>query len=78
MGFRQPDLSDAYSAIRRSIGEIQSPYNDGYVSSYCKKELYLLKSWLDDEYSRLPKFSDEQEWEQERIIQKLKQKESKS
>lgn len=72
MGFRQPDLSDAYSAIRRSISEIQSPYNDGWTSEACKHDLYLLKSWLDEEYSRLTRFPGENEWEKKRLMDLLR------
>jgi hypothetical protein len=73
MGFRQPDLELAYSAIRRSLGEIHSPYNDGWTSSSCKHDLYLLKCWLEDEYRRLPTFVGEEAWEQERLVEILKQ-----
>jgi hypothetical protein len=72
MGFRKPDLQDARSVIRTSLGEIHSPYNDGWTSSSCKQELYLLKCWLDEEYSKLPKFVGEEKWEQERLIEVLK------
>ena len=61
-------------AIGASLVEIRSPYNDGWTSSACKQELYLLKSWLDDEYNRLPKFIGEEQWEQERIVDILKRK----
>jgi hypothetical protein len=72
MGFLKPDISTAYSAIRKSLVEISSPYNDGWTSSSCKKDLYLLKCWLEDEYQRLPTFVGEEAWEQERIIDVLK------
>ena len=72
MGFRKPDLDSARHAIRACMGEIASPYNDGWTASACKHDLYLLKSWLDDEYHRLPTFVDEQQWEQERLIKILK------
>ena len=72
MGFLKPDISTAYSAIRKSLAEIDSPYNDGFTSAYCKKDLYMLKSWLEDEYQRLPKFVGEEKWEQERVIEILK------
>jgi hypothetical protein len=54
------------------MAEVKSPYNDGWTSSACKHDLYLLKSWLDDEYQRLPKFVGEEKWEQERLISILK------
>ena len=72
MGFQKPDLNVARLAIGTSLVEIRSPYNDGWTSASCKKELYLLKSWLDDEYKKLPKFIGEDQWEQERLIEILK------
>lgn len=72
MGFRKPDLTDAYSAIRQSIGEIKSPYNDGFTTSHCKQELYQLKCWLEDQYDSLPTFEGEEKWEQERIVDILR------
>ena len=72
MGFRKPDLETAQQAIRTCLGEIRSPYNDGWTSSACKRDLYMLKSWLDDEYKRLPTFVGEELWEQERLIGILK------
>jgi hypothetical protein len=72
MGFRKPDLDSAQQAIRACLCEIRSPYNDGWTSSACKRDLYMLKSWLDDEYKRLPTFVGEQQWEQERLIDILK------
>jgi hypothetical protein len=55
------------------LSEIHSPFNDGYTQMGCKQELYLLKCWLDTEYKRLPTFTGEEKWEQERLIQVLKQ-----
>jgi hypothetical protein len=72
MGFHKPDLDGAYVVIRKSLGEIHSPYNDGFTTLYCKKDLYLLKCWLEDEYAKLPTYNGEEEWEQERVIQILK------
>ena len=72
MGFHKPDLDSAYSSIRKSLGEIHSPYNDGFTSSSCKQELYQLKCWLEDEYHRLPKFTGEEAWEQHRLVNILK------
>ena len=72
MGFRKPNLDDARSAIRTSLVEIASPYNDGWTSSACKQDLYVLKCWLEDEYQRLPKFVGEEMWEQERVVEILK------
>ena len=72
MGFQKPNLATAYTAIRVSLAEINSPMNDGFTQSHCKQELYQLKCWLEDEYNKLPDFAQEQVWEQERIINILK------
>jgi hypothetical protein len=74
MGFRKPNLTEAECAIRRSLSEIHSPFNDGYTQMSCKQELYMLKYWLDDEYNKLPTFAGEEKWAQERLVQILKQK----
>lgn len=73
MGFRKPTLEDAYAAIRTSAMEINSPYNDGFTGFACKQELYQLKCWLEDIYNKLPEFDGEDKWEQDRMIQILKQ-----
>jgi hypothetical protein len=73
MGFKKPNLDPAYHAIRQTLTEIGSPHNDGFTGSYCKQDLYLLKCWLQDEYNKLPTFVGEEKWEQERLIQVLKQ-----
>ena len=72
MGFRKPNLDPAYGAIRQSLAEIASPFNDGWTSSSCKLELYQLKCWLEDEYQRLPTFTEETQWEQQRVVEILK------
>jgi pyruvate/2-oxoacid:ferredoxin oxidoreductase beta subunit len=60
-------------AIGASLVEIRSPYNDGWTSSACKRELYLLKSWLDEEYEKLPTFQEEEQWEKELMWDRLKE-----
>ena len=72
MGFQKPNVDLVYQTIRKSLGEIHSPYNDGWTSSSCKHELYLLKCWLEDEYKALPTFAGEEFWEQERLVEILK------
>jgi hypothetical protein len=52
MGFKKPDIASAYSAIRTSMGEIHSSYNDGWTQMGCKEELYMLKCWLELEYGK--------------------------
>ena len=73
MGYNRPALDMVYTAVRHSIAEIKSPYNDGFTSSYCKQDLYMLKCWLEIEYSKLPTFAGEEKWEQNRIVEILKQ-----
>jgi hypothetical protein len=73
MGYNRPTLDMVYTAVRNSIAEIKSPYNDGFTSSYCKQDLYMLKCWLEIEYSKLPTFAGEEKWEQNRIVEILKQ-----
>ena len=63
----------ARMAIGASLVEIRSPYNDGWTSQACKQELYLLKSWLDDEYKKLPTFREEERWEKELMWDRLKE-----
>lgn len=72
MGFRKPDLTPAYTVIRNCGFEALAPQNDGFIQMDCKYELFKLKCYLDDAYASLPKFSGEEEWEQERLIQVLK------
>jgi hypothetical protein len=72
MGFQKPNLVDARSAIGKCLGEIHSPYNDGWTQRSCKEELYMLKCWLEVEYSKLPTFVGEEKWEQEQLVQILK------
>jgi hypothetical protein len=78
MGFKKPSLDEAGWDIRRCLEEIKSPRNDGFVQQDCKKHLYLLKCWLEDEYKTLPVFLDEPLWEQERLIDILKTKHTQS
>jgi hypothetical protein len=76
MGFAQPDLRTAESEIRRCVAEINSPYNDGWTQRSCKHQLYQLKCLLDDVYPALPTFVGEEEWEQQRVIDLLKRRET--
>jgi hypothetical protein len=66
------NTADVYSNIQRMLREIHSPYNDGWTSSTCKQELYMLKCFIEDEYKKLPHFVGEEEWEQERLMNLLK------
>jgi hypothetical protein len=72
MGFRQPNLASARLEIGKCLGEIHSPYNDGWIQMSCKQELYMLLCWLEAEYKDLPTFAGEETWEQNRILEILK------
>lgn len=72
MGFRRPNFNQAELALRGILTEIASPWNDGFIQSSCKQELYVLKCWLEDEYNKLPTFAGEEKWEQERLVEILK------
>ena len=72
MGFRQPNLASARLEIGKCLGEINSPYNDGWTQRSCKEELYMLKCWLEAEYKDLTTFVGEEQWEQNRILEILK------
>ena len=72
MGFRQPNLASARLDIGKCLGEIHSPYNDGWTQRSCKEDLYMLKCWLEIEYSKLPTFIGEDKWEQNQILEILK------
>ena len=73
MEFRKSDIKQAHTALLNVLGEISSPYNDGWTASACKLELYVLKCWLEDEYCKLSTFVGEEQWEQEQILEILKQ-----
>jgi hypothetical protein len=73
MGFAKPDLHNVYNIVRRQLAEIHTLHNDGFIQMHCKQELYLLKCWLEDEYKKLPTFVGEEQWEQERLVDLLKQ-----
>jgi len=75
MGFRQPGNGASIIAqLRVLVAEAGSGYNDGWVASGCKHELYLVKCYLDDVYKQLPTFVGEEEWEKERVVELLKRK----
>jgi hypothetical protein len=75
MGFlKRTDADQVISLLRILASEARSGYNDGWTASSCKHELYRVKCYLDDVYKQLPSFSDEAEWEKERVAELLKQK----
>jgi len=72
MGFKKPDLESVRWAIQKSLIEIHNDRNDGFTQMSCKKDLYLLKCWLDDRYMHCPTFTGEEQWDQDRIVEILK------
>jgi hypothetical protein len=78
MGFKKSwDVADISHQIHSLARECASPYNDGFTSFECKKDLYQLKYIIDQSLSQTPDFGDlEQQWltdqEQKRIIKILK------
>jgi hypothetical protein len=66
------DERDIWLQLGRMMAEIRSPYTDGFTGSCIKQELFHIKCFLDEEYSRLPRFSDEDHWEKQRTFDLLK------
>jgi len=51
------------------------PYSDGFTQCVYKRDLYVLKCFIEDQYNNCPEFpTQEKEWEQERLIEILKRK----
>ena len=75
MGYRQTrNTTEAYTTIRQLATAARDSRNDGWTASGCKHELYQLKCFIEDLYQDLPTFTNESEWEQERLIQIMKRK----
>lgn len=75
MGFKKSwDSNHIINELRAAAANAASPYNDGWTAMMCKRDLYEVKCWLDDIYPTLPTFSEEEKWEQERVVQILKKK----
>lgn len=52
-----------------------NPQSDGFTACTCKHRMFLLKCLIEDLYKQMPEFpTQEKEWEQERLIQLLKQR----
>lgn len=75
MGYKtSSDKNSIYLNLSRMMAEISSPYNDGFVASGYKHELYKIKCFLDDSYANLPTFVGEEEWEKQRMVEVLARK----
>ena len=77
MSFKQDwNVADIYQQLRSIASQVRSPYNDGFTSSCCKQDLYRVKCFIEDLYADLPKFTGEDKWEQDRMIEVLKRNEN--
>ena len=75
MGFRKHTDADQIIGLLRTLAaEARSGYNDGWTASSCKHDLYRVKCYLEDVYKQLPTFTNEAEWEKERVADLLKRK----
>ena len=51
------------------------PHDTGFVSEHYKRQLVEMKWFIEDLLETTPTFSTEKQWHQNRIVDKLKQKE---
>jgi hypothetical protein len=66
---------EVVSAIRKLAREASSPYSDGFTACSYKRDLYVLKCFIEDQYNLCPVFPEqEKEWEQIRLMELLKRK----
>jgi len=65
---------EAMQSIRMLVLEMQSGFNDGFIASHYKRELFIIKHLLEQIYNNAPIFSNEKEWEHELLLDKLSQK----
>ena len=66
---------DAAREIQNLFRAGTNPGADGFTACTCKQRMFLLKCLIEDLYKQMPEFpTQEKEWEQERLIQLLKQR----
>lgn len=66
MGFKQPNLTNAYQEINRAAQEMNSPYNEGFTSWFVKQDLYQLHFHLQKILKNASDFGQlEKEWLEE-------------
>lgn len=69
------DSIDAAREIRKLYEFAADSRTDGFSACSCKHRMFLLKCLIEDLYKELPEFpTQEKQWEQERLIQLLKQR----
>lgn len=77
MNLEDKDLLNDGAEVARYIRNLattcRSPHTDGFTQCHCKRQLFVLKCFIDDEYKDLPEFPEqERKWEQERTMDILK------
>ena len=78
MGYRKPmDYNSVHHQIYMAGVELNSPYNDGFITYEIKKDLYKLKWLLDEIMADSPTFADEEEFLKEYSQKKMWRKLSK-
>lgn len=68
------DRNRIWTDLGRMMAEVSSPHNDGFTASEIKKDLYEIKCFLESRYNDLPKFTGEDDWEKQRILNILKKR----
>lgn len=63
-------LNDVHHYISSEVYEICHPRNDGFTTWTRKQRLYELKEHLDSALERCPTYAGEEEWLQERKVEK--------
>ena len=67
------DGAEVARYIRKLASACRSPHTDGFTQCTCKRQLFVLKCFIDDEYRNLPEFPEqERKWDQERTMDILK------
>jgi len=65
---------ETMQSIRMLVLEMHSGFNDGFIASHYKRELFIIKHLLEQIYNNAPTFSNEKEWEHEILLDKLSEK----
>ncbi len=67
------DGAEVARYIRKLASACRSSDTDGFTQCHCKRQLFVLKCFIDDEYKNLPEFPEqERKWDQERTMDILK------
>lgn len=66
------DVVNILTQLRSIHRQICNPYNDGWVASGCKHDLFQIKCLIEDLYADTPTFTVENEWHEKRLVELLK------